>query len=385
MRDRKPPVVILSGIRWNFLWQRHQTLATRFARAGYKTIFVDTTGLATPRPDRGTLRKVLDRLRRSGGGGERAPEEPNLTVYSPLVAPPTWKVFRRLNRALFVKRVACDLRRIAGEPPIVVAYPPTRTTLDLIYNLNWRLLYYDCSDDYESFPGIPEDIAATESELLLEADLVSCTAPSLLERVRLLRPDAFLSGPGVDYGRFATLQNDGPAGKTPGRPGTVCYFGHLGDERIDLGVLRAVAEAGFEVRIVGGVGRIGPGFLETPGVEYRGEVSHSELPAALGGVDAFLLPYLKNRLTRGISPAKTYECLATGKPVVASPLPALEALGGEVYLARRPEDFVKVLQNLEKSETEEKIRARVELARRNSWEARFREIEKKLWDALENG
>ena len=41
----------------------------------------------------------------------------------------------------------------------------------------------------------------------------------------------------------------------------MCYFGHLGRERIDLAALRAVAEAGFTVRIVGEVGNVDRGFL----------------------------------------------------------------------------------------------------------------------------
>ena len=105
---------------------------------------------------------------------------------------------------------------------------------------------------------------------------------------------------------------------------------------------------------------------------------HAEFPAALAGVDAFVLPYRVNGLTRGISPAKTYECLATGKPVVAAPLPALEELAGYVYLAKRPGDYAEVLRNLEGLETEEKRQARIELARKNSWEARFEEIEEAL-------
>ena len=114
MKSGRPPVVMLSGIRWDFLWQRHQILATRFARAGYSTIFVETTGLSTPRPDGSTLRKVAARLWRSGGTGESHSEEPNLTVYSPLVAPPTWRTFRLLNRRLFVPRVARDIRKLAA-------------------------------------------------------------------------------------------------------------------------------------------------------------------------------------------------------------------------------------------------------------------------------
>ena len=136
------------------------------------------------------------------------------------------------------------------------------------------------------------------------------------------------------------------------------------------------------VRLVGGLGRVERGFLKTPGVDYRGVVSHAGLPAALAGVDAFVLPYEINALTRGISPAKYYECLATGKPVVAAPLPAMEELAGHVYLASRPEDYVEALRSLGEIETEEGVRARIELARKNSWDVRFAELEEALWRAV---
>ena len=372
----RPPVVILSGIRWDFLWQRHQALATLFARAGYPTTFVETTGLANPHPSRATLPKVVSRLGRAGGEGSST--ERGLTVYSPLAAPPTYTFFRWLNRRIFVPRVVGDLRKNSPDP-IVIAYPPTRTTLEVISGLRPRLVLYDCSDDYAHFPGAPKDIAETERELLRRADLVSCTSTWLLEKVRAARPDAFLSGPAVDYERFAAMQGAPLSG---GEVRTVCFFGSLSAERIDLRALRAIAEAGFEVRIVGGLGRVDRNLLELPGIDYRGEVPHAKLPAALAGVDAFVLPYRLSGLTRGISPAKTYECLATGLPVVAAPLPALEELAGYVYLAGRPGDYVEVLQSLKDLETEEGRRARIELARENSWGARFEEIEEALWRAL---
>jgi glycosyltransferase involved in cell wall biosynthesis len=367
----KPPVIILSGVRWDFLWQRHQALATRFARAGYPTVFVETTGLTNPRPSRATLRKVASRIRRAGG--KEASNQKGLNVYAPLTAPPTRASFRRLNRRLFVPRVVEDLRKISGRDPVVVAYPPTRTTLDLISGLSPRLVLYDCSDDYEHFPGAPKDIAQTERELLLRADLVSCTSAHLLKKARSIRPDAFLSGPAVDYERFAVLQGPGE------EISTVCFFGHVSLERIDFDALRAIAGAGFELRIVGGLGSVEKGFFEIPGIDYRGEVSHAGLPSALAGVDAFVLPYKVNPLTHPISPAKTYECLATGKPVVGAHLPAMQDLSGHVHLARRPEDYVDVLRNLQRLETEEKRRARIELARRNSWDTRFKTLEEAMW------
>jgi glycosyltransferase involved in cell wall biosynthesis len=368
----KPPVVILSGVRWDFLWQRHQMLATLFAGAGYPTVFVETTGFANPRLTRNTLRRVLGRIRRSGGAGEK---QGNLTVYAPLVAPPTYGAFRWANAKLLVPRIISDLREIAGPHPVVVAYPPTRTTLGLISGLDPRLVLYDCSDDYEHFPGAPKDIKERERELLRRADLVSCTSAHLLEKTRRLRPDAFLSGPAVDYEQFASLQHP----HVDGEVRTVCFFGHVSLERIDFDALRTIVGAGFGLRIVGALGGVEKGLFGVPGVDYRGEVSHAGLPSALGGVDAFVLPYKVNALTRSVSPAKTYECLATGKPVVAAHLPAMRDLAGHVYLAQRPEDYTDVLRNLQRLETEEKRRARIELARRNSWDTRFKALEEALW------
>jgi glycosyltransferase involved in cell wall biosynthesis len=221
-------------------------------------------------------------------------------------------------------------------------------------------------------------VAATERELLRLADLISCTSTRLLEKVRTVRPDAFLSGPAVDYERFAILQDDEPGKEIH----TVCFFGSVSRERTNFAALQAMAEAGFGVRLLGELGHVDRSFLETPGVDFRGEVPHEELPAALAGVDAFVLPYEVSGLTASISPAKTYECLATGRPVVASPLPALEELAGHVYLADEPEEFVGILRRLGEVETEERVRARIELSRNNSWGARFGEIEEALWRVL---
>ena len=271
-----------------------------------------------------------------------------------------------------------DLRKMLDSRPIVVAYPPTRTTLGLISGLDPGLVLYDCSDDYEQFPGAPRDIARTERELLLRADLVSCTSRHLLKKARRVRPDAFLSGPAVDYDRFAALQDQPPAEKVE----TVCFFGDANGERIDFGVLRAIAVAGFDLRIVGGLDGGERELLKMPGVDYRGEVSHAELPGALAGVDAFVLPYRVNALTRAISPAKTYECLAAGRPIVAAPLPAMEELREYVYLARRPEDYVGTLRGLWDEGTEAKVRGGIERARENSWDDRFAGLEEAMWRAL---
>ena len=374
----KPPVILLSSIRWGWLWQRHQELAVLFAQAGYPTVFVETTGMANPSLDRTSLRKVLDRIVRSRHKGGKPSREKGLNIYAPLVAPPTSKIFRRLNRKVFVPRIVRDLRRIAGPDPVVLAYPPTQTTLDILRSLEPRLTVYDHVDDYVRYPDVPKDMAKTERELLQRVDLVSCTSTTLLEKVKPVRPDAMLNGPGVKFEAFNALSTD----RTGGEINTVCYFGYIGRVEMDFSILKVVARAGFTLRLIGDRGKAERDLFEMPGVDYRGEVPHEELPAAFEGVDAFIIPYRVDELSRNVSPSKTYECLATGKPVVATPLPAMVELGEHVYLAEGPEEFVEFLRNLPRMETEERVRARVEVARRNSWEARFEEIEEALWSKL---
>ena len=60
----------------------------------------------------------------------------------------------------------------------------------------------------------------------------------------------------------------------------------------------------------------------------------------------------------------------------------MRGLGEHIYLAQSPEDYVRTLKGLRETETQERMRARIELARENSWEARFAELEEALWRAL---
>jgi glycosyltransferase involved in cell wall biosynthesis len=272
---------------------------------------------------------VLDRVVRSRHKGGNPSSREGLTVYAPLVAPPTSKVFRWLNRKIFVPRILRDLHRIAGPNPVVLAYAPTQTTLDILQGLEPRLSMYDHVDDYVRYPGVPQDMAETERELLRRVDLVSCTSTALLEKVKPVRPDARLNGPGVKFEEFHALSATRPGADI----NTVCYFGYIGRVEMDFSILKAVAGAGFTLRLIGDRGEAERDLFAMPEVDYWGEVPHEELPAAFEGVDAFIIPYRVDELSRNVSPSKTFECLATGKPVVATPLPAMVDLGEHVYLA----------------------------------------------------
>lgn len=372
MRE-KPPVILLANVRWDALWEYSHILATLFAHAGYPTVYVETTGIRNPPLETAAGGKILKRLLSVRSGSKKpTSSSPNLTIYSPLVAPPTHEVFRRINQHLFVPRIVRDLRNLAGPAPVVIAFPPTQTTLDLVSRLEPRLTWYHCVLNYEGFPGAPADMGETERCLLRAADTVSVDSGFLEEKHRRVRPNIIQIESGVDFELFRRA--DTGLLKTPAR--TLYYFGTAEEPWFDFDLAREVVKDGFIIRMLGTLSE--PSFARIPGVEYLGKVPHKVLPEHLREADALIIPYQVTSFSKGTFPAKTYESLATGKPVVATPLPDLKRLDEHIYIGDGAEEFVGLLRRLHESETHERVRARVELARENSWESRFEIIEKIL-------
>jgi UDP-galactopyranose mutase len=79
-------------------------------------------------------------------------------------------------------------------------------------------------------------------------------------------------------------------------------------------------------------------------IHYLGEKSYQELPAYLGGWDIALIPFKLNKSTKFISPTKTPEYLAGGKPVLSTPIRDVVnpyGMRGLVSIVENAEDFIE--------------------------------------------
>ena len=353
-------VVILSSVEWDAAWQRHHAFAALWARAGHRVFFVENTGFREP--GWRDLGRVALRLRRAWRGrrfrSARAPK--GICVVSPLVLPPTRRLFRETNASLLAPRLA-DLLHDRGlrRGPVVFAYLPTATTLALLDRLSASLVVYDCVDNFYGLPVPPANLAATEAALMSRAGLVLTTSRTLYEDKKGLHQNVVELHHGVGPAFFLPPRPPRPARR-------LCYFGTVW-RALDYAPLRALAAAGFPVDLIGPVKE--PPLLP-PSVRLLGPVAHEDLPGLLGGYDALLLPYVDDEYNRGVIPAKTYECLATGLAVLASPLPALAGLSGVMTLCRTPQDWVDAARALDR-DTEEARRARVAAAREHAEESVF--------------
>jgi UDP-galactopyranose mutase len=100
--------------------------------------------------------------------------------------------------------------------------------------------------------------------------------------------------------------------------------------------------------MVGPVVKISPDTLpRLPNIHYLGGKRYQELPAYLAGWDVAMLPFARTPATRFLSPTKTPEYLAAGRPVVSTSIRDVVRPYGELGLVRiadTPEDFVRAVE-----------------------------------------
>jgi UDP-galactopyranose mutase len=199
-------------------------------------------------------------------------------------------------------------------------------------------IVYDCMDELSAFLHAPARLVELEAELLDAADVVFTGGYSLYEAKRKRHPSvhAFPSGVDVEHFARARLRPPEPVDQAGiGRP-RIGFFGVI-DERIDLELLDGIAAArpSWQLVLIGPVAKIPSEKLpRRANIHYLGQQPYEALPAYLAGWDVAIMPFARNAATRYISPTKTPEYLAGGRPVVSTPIHDVVASYGRAGLVR---------------------------------------------------
>jgi len=309
-------VVCFSHLRWGFVYQRPNHLMSR-AASQRRVFFVEEPVFDASTP-------LLD-VRRVGAG--------DLHVVIPRLRPRTPRAAgERIQRAL--------LDELAGRArirePILWMYTPM--ALGIARRFGASVTIYDCMDELSLFHGAPPELGERERELFARADVVFTGGHSLWEAKRAHHPNVHPFPSSVEAEHFARarrLEDEPPDQRPIGHP-RIGYFGVI-DERLDRGLLRELAESrpDWNIVLVGPFAKVDPQSLpRRANIHYLGPKPYAELPAYLAGWDVAVMPFALNDATRFISPTKTLEYLAAGKPVVSTPIRDVVRPYGERGLVR---------------------------------------------------
>jgi UDP-galactopyranose mutase len=240
---------------------------------------------------------------------------------------------------------------LASEEQPLIRWYYTPMMLPFSRHIDAAGTVYDCMDELANFRFAPPQLLDLERELIASADVVFTGGYSLYEAKKNRHPNVHPFPSSVDRAHFAQAR------ATDAAPDDQAFlpkprFGFYGviDERMDLEMIAALADAHPEWSIVmaGPVVKIDPAELpHRANLHYVGNKKYEELPHYLGGWDVALMPFAINESTRFISPTKTPEYLAGGRPVVSTPITDVIRHYGDlegVFIADGAEAFIRACE-----------------------------------------
>jgi len=313
-------LICLSHLRWRFVFQRPQHLLTRCGRER-RVFFVEEPLFqagATPH-----VARDLD-------GG--------VTVVTPVLPA---GLDARENAALQRSLLDRVMRRERIRDYVLWYYTPM--ALDFTSHLQPRAIVYDCMDELSAFKGAPAALLRQrEAQLMARASVVFTGGQSLYEAKRHQHSNIHPFPSSVDVAHFAQARRiaaepDDQAGVPRPRLG---FFGVI-DERMDLDLIAGVAATrpDWHIVMLGPVVKIDPATLPAaPNIHYLGPKVYDDLPRYVSGWDVALLPFARNDATRFISPTKTPEYMAAGRPVVSTSIRDVVRPYGQQGLVRIADD-----------------------------------------------
>ena len=286
-----------------------------------------------------------------------------------------WRIARRQLIARGCKRIILYVWR-----------PEFAEALDVVPH---DVSCYHIDDEY-SFSEARAVLSDRERRLTEEANQVIVHSHQLLRARGHLNRQTCLVPNGVDYSAYSEWQEE-PLDLRPIPRPRIGYVGVV-KKHLNLELLIAVArkEVQYSFVFVGPVGGISGSetlmkeLQSLPNVYFLGRKTVGELPGYMQGMDVCTLCYAPSFHNRFIYPMKLHEYLATGRPVVGSPIPALKGFRDVLELAETEEEWSAAIRRClgQESNSEVTIARRQGVAREHDWNILCQRIATKLCERL---
>jgi glycosyltransferase involved in cell wall biosynthesis len=346
-------LVVFSHLRWNFVYQRPQHVLSRLA-ARWPVIFIEE-----PVPG-----SHEDRI-------EAIDAAPGVEVWRPHLRGAAHGFHSdhkpALQRLVGKKMQAQDVRDYW-----IWFYTPM--ALPMADKLEPEGIIYDCMDELSAFKNAPQQLIDQETALFKSADVVFTGGRSLYNAKKTRHPNVHCFPSSVDALHFRQGTADHPLQQDIPHP-RLGYCGVI-DERIDLQLIAGMADTrpDWQFVMVGPVVKIDPASCpQRPNIHWLGQQGYNDLPAFINGWDVCLLPFALNESTRFISPTKTLEYMACGRPCVSTAIrDVVEPYGHVVPIHADAAGFVGACEEImQRTPAQKQVhdRAVAEIIARTSWDA----------------
>ncbi len=319
-------LLCFSHLSWNFVYQRPQHLLTRFSKH-YQVFYFEE-------PKIGDSDRYIVNV------------QDGTYIVELLVSNHDETTNERIQN--LIKQL---LEEYNIENYISWYYTPM--ALQFTRELHPEKIVYDSMDELSAFKFAPPQLLQLENELFRKADVVFTGGNSLYQAKKNRHHNIHAMPSSIDklhFGQARAIQEEPADQKSISSP-KLGFFGVV-DERFDIELLREVSakRPDWQFIIIGPVVKISPEDLpRASNIHYLGPKTYSELPQYISHWDIALILFALNESTEFISPTKTPEYLAAGKPVISTAIKdVINPYGnaGLVHIISDSESFISTAEKI---------------------------------------
>ena len=317
-------LLCFSHLRWGFVFQRPNHLLSRFSK--HQRVFFVEEPIFHEGEDKLHIENYNE----------------NLFIVTPHIQHRASgeEVIRQQQDFVSSLLVQMQIKRYYSWYYTPMALPFTR-------HLKPEVVVYDCMDELSAFKFAPPELTLFEKELFQKADIVFTGGHSIYENKKNAHHNIYAFPSSIEkahFGKARRIRTDPEDQKRI--PHTRFGFFGVIDERFDIDMIDAVAKRKPEWQFVllGPVVKIDPAALpKRSNIHYLGGKKYDELPTYIAGWSIAMIPFAINESTRFISPTKTPEYLAAGKPVISTPIRDVVSPYGNnklVHIVNNADEFI---------------------------------------------
>ncbi len=367
----RPDVVIMAELDWHGLYAQSHVMAKGFAEEGHRVFYINRTLQRWPK-----LHHLMTRFKSTHAPKGSIPTVPQgITVINLWVGPPvTW--MRWVNRWLLKKQ----LPKYNISKPVCLTYVPTYNCIDAFAILQPIHTSYICYHNFDA-DIVVKDLLKSEREIIKHANLLFADSIFLQKRIARLsgRSDVLPSPPGVHFDNFAAAYRGDEVQKLR----KICFYGGAG-AHLDMNTYNKLAEK-YEVIFIA---HVSPAVKNTmsSAITVTEPVPNAELPALLREMDVLTILYHRSDYIDGVIPAKFFECIATGKPVLVSGLQEALNYSDCIYdTGNDPGKAHEIIANLNLTHTSDRVNRQFETGRVADFSKRFSHVYQSVMNNLGDG
>jgi len=243
-------------------------------------------------------------------------------------------------------------------------------------------------DELSAFTGAPRQLISMEARLMEHADIVFTGGYELGDKKRKQHDNVHTFGCGVEFEHFNQASDPGtiipPDIDFMGRP-ILGWFGVV-DERVDYAMVGEMSRMrpDWSFAMLGPVVKVDPNLLpHSPNLFWMGSRDYQQLPNYVAAFDLCMMPFAMNASTQFINPTKALEYMATGKPVISTPVrDVVRQWSDIVYLAKTAGEFIAAAETALNEPDQDRIARGLELARKSSWENTVESMQHLIQEAI---